>query len=235
MKKLSSLSIFFPAFNDEKSIAKLVNQAHLTGGIVTDSLQVTVVNDGSKDRTLEVLKNLRTKYPDLNIVNHQKNRGYGGALKSGFKVSKNDWIFYTDGDGQYDVRELTKMVKLVKNRVDVVNGTRKVRSDLWFRVFLGNLYNFLTHLVYNAPVSDVDSDFRLIKKSKLKKIKLNSDSGLICLELILKLKKNGAVFAETEVSHLPRLYGKSQFFSIKHLTSTLVEHLKFWIEYRKES
>ncbi len=234
MKKLSSLSIFFPAFNDEHSIAGLVSKAYLVGRDVSQELQVTVVNDGSKDKTLTVLNELKKKYPTLNIVNHQKNRGYGAALKSGFKASKNDWIFYTDGDGQYDVGELKKMVKLIKNGVDVVNGTREKRSDLWIRVMLGNIYNFGTHVVYKAPVSDVDSDFRLIKKSRLKKVKLNSDSGLICLELILKLKKNNAVFAETKVSHLPRAYGKSQFFSIKHLTCTLIEHVKFWNGYRKE-
>ena len=142
------------------------------------------------------IRGFRKKYPTLTAVHHEINEGYGSALVEGFNRAKYDWIFYTDGDGQYDPGELTKLVGVIDEKTDVVNGYKLRREDNVIRRSMGWMYNKLLQLIYHPPVSDVDCDFRLMKKSLLKKFKLSSRSGLICLELVIKLKKVGSIFKE---------------------------------------
>ena len=137
-KSLSpSVSVFFPAFNDEGSIARLIHEALEILPLITDDYEVIVVNDGSSDGTAAVLDELANKLPRLRVIHHPNNRGYGGALRSGFENGAKDMIFYTDGDGQYDVREITKLIPLMTEEVDVVNGYKIKRSDSRRRIVLG--------------------------------------------------------------------------------------------------
>ncbi len=233
MKKLKSLTIFFPAYNDEKSIPLLVTKAYQIAQHVASSFEVIVVNDGSTDNTHKVLEKLKLTYSDLKVVNHRKNRGYGGALISGFLNSSKEWVFYTDGDGQYDPSEITKLVNKVVRPVDVINGYKLERGDNFLRKFIGSTYNSVLHKLYDLPISDVDCDFRLIKRRFLKKFDFVSTYGMFPLELVLKLHMEGARFTEVGVHHYKRLYGKSQFFSVKHLFKTLIEHIVFYRVYNK--
>lgn len=229
MKRLSSLSIFFPSLNDAQILPELIRKAVAVAKKVSNDFEIIVINDGSTDNTKEVLNELQKKYAMLKVVHHDKNRGYGGALISGFKHSKKEWIFYTDGDGQYDPGELSLLVEKLDNQTDVVNGFKIKRSDAKRRKILGSTYNKILHKIYNIPISDIDCDFRLIRNKCLKQIKLVSNSGMICLELILKLKKINARFKEIEVHHYPRKYGKSQFFKISKLFETLRDHGAFFV------
>ncbi len=233
MKKLKSLTIFFPAYNDEGSIALLVTKAYQIAWQIASSYEVIVVNDGSTDNTHKVLKKLKLIYSNLKIINHRKNRGYGGALISGFLNSSKEWVFYTDGDGQYDPSEITKLVDKVAEDADVINGYKLERGDNFLRKFIGAAYNLLLHKLYDLPISDVDCDFRLIKGKFLKKFDAVSTSGMFPLELVLKLHREGARFSEVGVHHYRRLYGKSQFFSVKHLLKTLIEHIVFYRVYNR--
>lgn len=233
MKKLKSLTIFFPAYNDEKSIPLLVTKAYQIARHVASSFEVIVVNDASTDNTHKILEKLKLTYPDLKVINHRKNSGYGGALISGFLNSSKEWVFYTDGDGQYDPSEITKLHKKVVKHVDAVNGYKLERGDNFLRKFIGNTYNWIIHKLYDLPISDVDCDFRLIKRSFLKKFDFVSTSGVFPLELVLKLRREGARFTEVGVHHYKRPYGKSQFFSVKHLFKTLTEHIVFYRVYNK--
>jgi len=123
MKKISSLSIFFPAFNDGGTIASMIVTALIAARKVTDQYEVVVVNDGSVDYTAQVLAELARIYPSqVRIVTHEKNKGYGAALRSGFNTAQYDWVFYTDGDAQYDAFELVNLVEGLDEAVDVVNG-----------------------------------------------------------------------------------------------------------------
>ena len=229
---IKSLSIFFPAYNDAQSIPRLIKKADATARKITSDYELIVVNDGSADNTQEVLEKLKRKYRRLKIVRHGKNKGYGGALISGFRSSTKEWVFYTDGDGQYDPTELLKLAKKVGPTVDVVNGYKKGRSDAKHRVFLGSLYNKLLHHIYPIPISDIDCDFRLIRNKCMKKIHLNSQSGHICLELVTKLARIGAHFADIPVTHYERKYGRSEFFRVPHLIKTLQDHALFFFQTR---
>ncbi len=124
MRKLESISAFFPAYNDAATISSMVIATLLTLPQVTDDYEVIVVNDGSPDHTGEMLKELARVYPQVRVITHEKNRGYGGALRSGFGAATKTWIFYTDGDAQYDPRELPRLVEAVTEDCDVVNGVQ---------------------------------------------------------------------------------------------------------------
>lgn len=221
MKKLSALSIFFPALNDGKILPYLISCAYKVAGEVANKFEIIVINDGSTDDTLEVLEALKIHYLDLRIISHKSNMGYGAALWEGFEASKMKYIFYTDGDGQYDPLELTKLVNRMTVGVDVVNGRQISRSDNWVRKLVGTVYNLFLHLIFKLPIEDVDCDFRLCRRSVLKNIQLTSSSGAICLEMVYKLAANGANFAEVEVSHYPRPYGLSEYFKVKNIVQTI--------------
>jgi len=232
-KKLSFLSVFFPAYNDEKSIGRLVDDAFMILPEISKKYEVIVVNDGSMDKTAQVLKKLARKYKNFKIVTHEKNRGYGAALKSGFKNAKGDFIFYTDGDGQYDVKELPDLVEKIDEGIDLVNGYKIKRSDSWLRIIFGQIYALWVRLLLGIRFADVDCDFRLFRRRILGKITLTCDSGAICAEMLAKIQKEKGVIASVPVHHYPRRYGHSQFFWPKRILKTIYDNLKLWWQLRK--
>jgi glycosyltransferase involved in cell wall biosynthesis len=236
MLKKQSLSIFFPCYNDAGTIASLVVLADRTARQFTDNYEIIVVNDGSSDHSRFVLEELQKKYKALKVVEHKKNRGYGGALRSGFKAASKELVFYTDGDYQYDVTEMDLLYSKMKPGIDWVNGWKKHRNDAWYRKVIGNLYNFGVKKLFNIKIKDIDCDYRLIRKSALDKIDLIFDSGVICLELIKKLQLAGCKAAEAPVNHFFRSHGKSQFFNFRRIFRTFFNLLQLWVNiYIKKS
>lgn len=196
---------------------------------VASDWEVVVIDDGSKDNSREVLKAAAKRYKELKLVFHPKNRGYGGALKSGFKTAKKELVFYTDGDGQYDVDELPLLVSLMTKDVNFINGIKMERQDARYRILFGNLHKFLNRWLFWLPVYDVDCDFRLIRRSLLKKINLKSNTGSICVELVKKAQQAGAKFREVSVHHYERKYGQSQFFRPGKIIATYFDIAKLWV------
>ncbi|MBN1105465.1 MAG: glycosyltransferase family 2 protein, partial [Deltaproteobacteria bacterium] len=223
MNKLNSVSAFFPAFNDGGTIPSMILCAIRTLPKVTDDYEVIVVNDGSMDYTGDVLQELAAVYPQLRIITHPRNQGYGAALRSGFSAAHKDWIFYTDGDAQYDPRELTRLVDAVRGDTDMVNGYKIERHDPLHRVIIGRLYHHLMRFVFGFRLRDVDCDFRLIRRQVLDRVRLQSTSGTICLEMVKKLQDVECKFEEVPVHHFHRAYGKSQFFNFPRLLRTAVQ------------
>ncbi|MDZ7331443.1 MAG: glycosyltransferase family 2 protein [candidate division KSB1 bacterium] len=226
MKK--SLSIFFPVYNDWATIGSLVAQAITTAEKLTDDYEIILVNDGSRQMTVDVLNHLEKTYDKVRVVHHEKNRGYGGALRTGFKECKKDLIFYTDGDAQYDVTELTKLFERMNGKVDIVNGWKIKRSDPFYRVIIGKFYHYFTKWLFGFKIRDVDCDFRLMKREIFDNIELESDSGLICVEMIKKMTDAGYVFDEVGVTHHFRPSGKSEFFNFKRIFRVGVDMMKLW-------
>ena len=230
MKKLESISAFFPAYNDAATISSMVIATLLTLPKVTDDYEVIVVNDGSPDHTGEMLGELARVYPEVRIITHEKNRGYGGALRSGFSAATKSWIFYTDGDAQYDPRELPRLVAAVTGDCDVVNGYKIERFDPLHRVVIGRLYHHIVRLLFGFRLRDVDCDYRLIRRAVFDKVSLDSTSGTICLELVKKLQDLGFRFKEVPVHHYHRAHGKSQFFNFPRLIKTAKQLMGLWWE-----
>ena len=225
-----SLTMFFPCFNDAATIGSLVAGAHVVGTAAAREFEILVVDDGSKDNSLEILEALKEKYPELRVIAHGTNRGYGAALRSGFASAAKELVFYTDGDGQYDVLELRKFLPVLQDGVDVVNGYKIARSDPFHRIVIGKVYLVLMRILFNFHVRDVDCDFRLIRRSALDAISLRHSTGVICLELVKKLELAGFRFVDFPVHHYHRVAGKSQFFNFRRLFATGVNILRLWWE-----
>ncbi len=224
----SGLSIFFPAYNDSGTIASLVIAARATAQKLTSDFEVIVVNDGSADHTAEIADELARTYPEVRVIHHPKNRGYGGALRSGFSGATKEFIFYTDGDAQYDPSELELLWPKMVGGVDVVNGYKISRSDPMHRIIIGRVYHHTVKMLFGLKVRDVDCDFRLLRRSVFDRIALEHNSGVICLELMKKLTDAGCVIAEVPVHHYHRAFGKSQFFNFPRLWHTALDVLKLW-------
>ncbi|HWW77348.1 MAG TPA: glycosyltransferase family 2 protein [Pyrinomonadaceae bacterium] len=225
-----SVSVFFPAYNDEGTIAGLVGDALAVLPSLAEDYEVVVVNDGSTDRTADVLEELARREPRLRVVRHETNRGYGAALRTGFASATKELVFYTDGDGQYDVKELAKLRPLLASGVDIVNGYKIKRADGWQRRALGAVYNRLAHLLFSIPIRDVDCDFRLLRRRAFEGVELFSSSGSICVELVHKLHRAGRTFAEAPVRHYPRAHGSSQFLTPRRVTRTAFDLLSLWMK-----
>jgi len=224
------LSVFFPAYNDAPSLPALLEKTFAVLPRCADDFEVIVVNDGSQDATAEVLEELRRKYaPHLRVVTHPENRGYGGALRSGFAAATKELVFYTDGDGQYDPGELPGLVERMTPEVGLVNGYKLQRHDPWHRIWIGKVYNSMARLLFRIRIRDIDCDFRLIRRRLLEEIRLTSTSGTICVELVRKLELSAYRVEEVGVHHYPRLHGRSQFFRLRSLARTLGQLLRLYV------
>ena len=226
-----SLSVFFPAYNDAPSLPGLIAKTFAVLESAVPDFEVIVVNDGSYDNTAEVLEELQKKHgPRMRVVTHPENRGYGGALRSGLATATKELVFYTDGDGQYDVGELPKLLALMEPGVGLVNGYKLERNDPRHRIWIGNVYNRFARFLFRIQIRDIDCDFRLIRRSLLERMQLFSTSGTICVELVRKLELSGFRVAEAGVHHYPRLHGRSQFFRVRSLATTFYQLVKLWVQ-----
>jgi glycosyltransferase involved in cell wall biosynthesis len=222
------LTVFFPAYNDSGTIASMVIAAVRTASRLTPDFEVVVVNDGSSDATAEVADELARLYPQVRVVHHERNRGYGGALRSGFASAAKEFIFYTDGDAQYDPREMAQLWERMADGVDLVNGYKISRSDPLHRILIGRIYHHTVKLMFGLRVRDVDCDFRLLRRSIFDRVSLEKSSGVICLEMMKKITDAGFRIVEVPVHHYHRAYGKSQFFNFRRIYRTGIDVLRLW-------
>ncbi len=231
MVRTESVSVFFPAYNDAPSLPVLISRTFETLAEHVVEYEVIVVNDGSQDNTAEVLAGLALQYaPRMRVITHPQNRGYGGALRSGFAAATKDLVFYTDGDGQYDVRELPKLLALMGAKTGLVNGFKLERNDPRHRIWIGTVYNAFARFLFRIRIRDVDCDFRLMRRRLVQDIQLTSTSGTICVELVRKLELSGYGVEEVGVHHYPRLHGKSQFFRVRSLLKTLKQLIRLYVQ-----
>jgi len=228
MERLRSVTIFFPAYNDAATIPSMVISAFLTVQRITDDFEIIVVNDGSSDHTAELLNELQRLYPQVRVITHPQNRGYGAALRTGFSSASKEWVFYTDGDAQYDPRELVKLVEALDSNIDVVNGYKIERSDPLHRIIIGRLYHHFVRMIFGFRLRDVDCDYRLIRRGIFDKVRLTSSSGTICLEMVKKMQDFRYRFSEVPVHHYHRAHGKSQFFNFSRLFRTGLQLMSLW-------
>jgi glycosyltransferase involved in cell wall biosynthesis len=188
------------------------------------------VNDGSPDHTGELLDEMARAYPWLKVVHHRQNRGYGGALRTGFETAAKELVLYTDGDAQYDPREFALLLEAYSPNVDFVNGYKIARNDPFHRKVIGRVYHHFVKSAFGLTVRDVDCDFRLMRKSVFEKVTLTRSSGVICVELMKKVTDAGFRIAEVPVHHYHRTYGKSQFFNFPRVLRTLRDLVNLWVE-----
>ncbi|MEK7404162.1 MAG: glycosyltransferase family 2 protein [Acidobacteriota bacterium] len=229
-QKHPSLSVFFPAYNDALSLPALIEKAFTVLEGHVEDYEVIVINDGSRDNTAEVLRQLQQKHgPRMRVITHEQNRGYGGALRSGFRAARKEFVFYTDGDGQYDPGELPKLLARMGRGIGLVNGFKLERRDPRHRIWIGHAYNRFARALFRIRIRDIDCDYRVIRRDLLQNLDLTSTSGTICVELVRKLELSGCGVAEVGVHHYPRLHGRSQFFRLRSLLSTLAQLSRLYL------
>ena len=204
-----SVSVFFPAYYDEKNIGKVVDSAvRVLEELKLKDYEVIIIEDGSPDKTAEVADELAVKYQKVRVIHHEKNMGYGATLKDGFLNAKLDYVFYTDGDNQFDLNELKKFVALIPYS-DIVVGYRKKKQYSTYRKVTSLAYNFLLRFLFEIDYVDVDCAFKIIKTDLFRKIKIDSIDAFIDAEILLKAKLLGYTTTEIGVKHLPRVDGIS--------------------------
>jgi len=206
MKKYS-LSIFFPCFNEEPNVERVALGALAVARRISDDYEIIIVNDGSSDRTGEIADRLARQYPEIRVVHHERNKGYGAALQSGFKSARKELVFYTDGDGQFNIEEISKLLPLIEE-YDIVSGYRINRRDPMIRKVNAFLWGALVNLLFKFKISDVDSAFKLYRREIFDQITMESQGALIDTEVLAKARAKGFTITEVGVTHYPRQAGE---------------------------
>jgi glycosyltransferase involved in cell wall biosynthesis len=227
-RPIHSITVVFPAFNDAGTIASMVVSARRTLRSLTEDYEILVVDDGSRDGTGAILEELGTLVRELRVIRHEENRGYGAALRSGFGAATKDLVFYTDGDAQFDPRELPALVAALAPGIDYVSGYRKRRADPPLRVLIGNPYHRFVRSLFGLELRDIDCDFRLFRRQALNLIELEENDGSMCIELLKKLQDGRYRFAQVPVRHYPRVYGRSQYFTVRGVLRSYRQLFRLW-------
>lgn len=232
--EVEELSVFFPAYNEEKNIAATIEKAAtVLRKLPLSKYEIIVINDGSKDRTGQILEQLSQKIAYLRIITHQSNKGYGEALKSGFYNAKYAWIVFTDSDGQFDFSEVKPFLEKA-DQADLIVGYRLERRDNWMRKFNGWAWTTLNNLLFGIKVRDLDCAFKLIKKEVIETIPhlQSSRGGMISPELLAKAKKAGFKIIEIGVHHYPRAHGQQSGATVKVILQSFIDLFCLWWKIR---
>ena len=203
------ISIFFPCYNEEANVERTTLAALRAGERVCGPgrFEVIIVNDGSKDRTGEIADRLAREHEAVRAIHNNPNLGYGGALQAGFRAAKLDYVFYTDGDGQFDLDELDSLIPLL-DRYDIVSGYRKNRQDPWNRKLNAFLWTRLVGLLFNLGIRDIDCAFKLYPRKLFDEIEMKSMGALIDTEVLARARRLGYTIGQIGVTHLPRTAGE---------------------------
>lgn len=203
------ISAVFPAHNEEENIEQVVSEMQdvLHTICAGDSYEIIVVDDGSSDRTAEIVGKLAEIDPSIRLIQHETNMGYGQAVKTGLQAGRLDYIFFTDSDLQFDVWELERLIGYL-DRADVVCGYRIERQDPLNRRVIANCWNYLVRVLFYVPVRDIDCAFKIFKREALSGLHIESVGALINTELMVKLGRSGYGVAEVGVNHFPRIGGE---------------------------
>ncbi len=234
-KIINEISFFLPAYNLEAQIQRTVETADKVVSRVANKYEIIVINDGSHDRTGKILEKICSHNKKIKVITHRINKGYGAALSSGFYNSKYGWIAFTDGDGQFDISELPKLIETQKKtNADLVVGYYIKRAVSFTRKLNTWLWQVVVKILFGLKVRDIDCGFKLISKKVIKTIpKLESERGaFISSELLIKANKFGFTIVETGVHHYPRLEGKGTGADINVIIQSFVDLFKLWKKIR---
>lgn len=205
--KLPELSIFFPFWNEEKNVRKVVEDAIPVAREIALEWEILIIDDGSSDKTYEIGKELAREYKNIRVITHSPNRGYGAALREGFSNAKYKYIVFTDGDRQFNFSEVSKYIEKIEG-ADIVIGHRKKRRDNMTRHILMNLLKIWDFIFFRFYFKDIDCGFKMFRKDALDKIMpLRSEGAMITTEILAKARKKNLKISEVEVSHFAREYG----------------------------
>ena len=230
-KLIKEISVFFPAYNLESQIKDTIENAFKIIPKISDKYEIIVINDGSKDQTGEVISRLKSKYKNLVVITHKVNRGYGGALKSGFYNAKYQWIAFTDADGQFDIKELPILIRRQKKTdAGIVAGFYLKRAVSWQRKLNTWVWQLIVRMLFGLQVKDIDCGFKLVRKKVIDVIpKLESERGaFISSEFLIKAQRSKFKIVEVGVHHYSRTEGKGTGSALNVIIKSFVDLFKLW-------
>lgn len=201
------ITIFFPCYNEEQNVERVAREALEIAAQISNDFEIIIINDGSQDRTGEIANRLAEQNPAVRVIHHKVNKGYGAALQTGFRNATKDLVFYTDGDGQFKIKEITKLLPFI-DKYDIVSGYRLKRRDPFIRKVNAYLWGAIVNALFKIKVSDVDSAFKLYKRKIFDEITLTSQGALIDTEILAKARAKGYTITEVGVNHYPRTAGE---------------------------
>jgi glycosyltransferase involved in cell wall biosynthesis len=205
-KPLKSVSVFYPCYNEEANVERTTLAALKAFRRVAEDFEVIIVNDGSKDRTAEIADRLVKEHPEVRAVHNNPNRGYGGALQRGFREATKDFVFYTDGDGQFDFEEIDSLIPLM-SRYDIVSAYRLDRKDPFMRKVNAFCWTTLVNTLFWLWLRDIDCAFKIYPRRLFDEIDMKSTGALIDTEILARAKRRGYTIGQVGVHHYPRTAG----------------------------
>jgi glycosyltransferase involved in cell wall biosynthesis len=229
-----SLSVFFPCYNEAGNIERVVNEAVSILENLQADFEIIVVDDGSSDRTSEIVNKINEKDSRIRLVRHKQNKGYGAALQSGFKASTKELIFYSDGDGQFDLKEITKLLDKIGD-CDIVSGYRINRRDNIIRKINGWGWTKLCCLLFGLNLRDIDCAFKVYRREVFDKIEMVSTGALIDTEILARAARKGFRITEVGVHHYPRLAGEQTGADLKVIFRAFAELFKLYRVIKKQN
>jgi|SRR5438309_3268866 len=232
MQRDQDLSVVLPAFNEEANIVEAVDRARRVAGRLCACHEIIVVDDGSTDRTAQLVNELSAADANVVLVQHASNLGYGEALKSGVRAARFDLVFFTDADNQFDLNELESFLPWIE-RVDVVAGYRVNRRDHLFRRLNAKAWNYLVRALFYVPVRDIDCAFKLFRRSVFEELNLESMGAMVNTELMVKLGRSGSGVVEIGVTHYPRIAGQARGASPRVIARALYELARMYRRLQK--
>ena len=225
--------MFFPAYHDEKNIDKVVHSAvAVLDGMQLKDYEITIIEDGSPDTTAEVADALARQYARVKVIHHLKNMGYGATLCEGFTSAKLDYVFYTDGDNQFDLNELRKFVAMIPFS-DIIVGYRKKKQYSTYRKITSLIYNYVLRWLFEIDYVDIDCAFKLFRRDLFDKITITARDAFVDAEIMIKAYLLGYTSTEIGVRHLPRVDGISTAARPSIIVKTILDIYRFRKEYER--
>ncbi|HVA96226.1 MAG TPA: glycosyltransferase family 2 protein [Candidatus Acidoferrales bacterium] len=230
MAKLKELSIFFPFWNEEENIEKVVENAKGIAEDVAQKWEIIMVDDGSNDNTLQIAEQLAANDKRLRVVTHQPNRGYGAALAAGFANAQYEYIVFTDGDMQFDFSEITKFIDKI-HKADIVIGYREKRRDtmLFKRLLLMYLLKVWDRMLFRFSYKDIDCAFKMFHKEAVEQLMpLRSEGAMVSTEILAKATIKKMKIIEVGVTHYPRVEGHQSGANVPVVIRAILESFILW-------
>ena len=220
-----SISVFFPCYNEQDNVERTVNSALDVLENLRADFEVIIVDDGSSDDTGRIADEIAGRDTRVKVIHHQSNRGYGAALKSGFRDAKKELVFYTDGDGQFDIKEMPPLLSLMDN-FDIVSCYRLDRRDPLIRKINGWAWTKLVGFLFGMKIRDIDCAYKLYKKEIFDNLELSSDGALIDAEILARALRKGYSVTQKGVHHFPRKAGEQTGANLKVIIRAFGELIK---------
>ena len=220
MKKIKSISLMFPLYKDKSTVELMITKSSAVLKKLNSKYEIIIVDDGCPQNSGKLAEKIAKKFANIKIFFHKKNLGYGAALKTGLKKCKNDWIFMIDGDAEYDVDDLFRLLRVSKN-YDLVITYRYKKKYTTYRIIISWVYNAVLRLIFNIKFKDISTGSRLVSRKLIRHIKLKSNSPFVGAELAIKAKLAGYKVGEIGIHTFPRTFGTGASVSLKNILLTL--------------